>query len=58
MRQGRLNVATCVIVNGRLGSGFCSPALTCARAVAASVSSRAAFTNVFICTFRTMLNNK
>ena len=34
MRQGRLNVATWVIVNGRLGSGFCSPALICACAVA------------------------
>ena len=34
MRQGRLNVATWVIVNGRSGSGFNSPALTCARAAA------------------------
>ena len=34
MRQGRLNVATWVIVNGRLGSGACSPALICACAVA------------------------
>ena len=32
MRQGRLKVATWVMVNGRLASGFCSPALTCARA--------------------------
>ena len=59
MRQGRLNVATWVIVNGRLGSGFCSPALTCARAVVdTSVRSRAAFTNVFMCSFRAMLNNR
>ena len=32
MRQGRLNVATLVMVNGRLASGFCSPALTWAEA--------------------------
>ena len=45
MRQGRLNVATCVIVNGRLGSGFSSPALICACAVADTrVSSSAALT--------------
>ena len=55
MRQGKLNVATCVIVNGWFGSGFCSPALTCARAVVASVRSRAAFTNVFMCAFHAML---
>ena len=43
MRQGRFNVVTCVIVNGRLGSGFLSPALICACAdVHASVESRAA----------------
>ena len=30
MRQGRLNVATLVIVNGSVGSAFCRPALTCA----------------------------
>ena len=45
MRQGRLNVATFVIVNGRLGSAFCRPALTCARASGAtSVRNRAALT--------------
>ena len=49
MRQGSLNVATWVIVNGRLGSGFCSPALICARAVAdTSVRSSAAFRSVFM----------
>ncbi len=49
MRQGSLNVATWVIVNGRLGSGFCSPALICARAVADTrVSSSAAFRSVFM----------
>ena len=39
MRHGRLNSATCVIVNGSEASGFCSPAFTCARADA-SVSAR------------------
>src|SRR5258708_10880806 len=49
MRQGSLNVATSVIVNGRLGSGFCSPALICASAVAdTSVTSSAAFRIVFM----------
>src|SRR5262245_4462486 len=50
MRQGSLNDATCVTVNGRLGSGFCSPALTWASAVADTrVRRSAAFANVFIC---------
>ena len=43
MRQGRLNVATWVIVNGRLASGGCAPALICAFAPAgsnASISAR------------------
>ena len=48
MRQGSLNSATCVIVNGRLGSGFCVPALIWARAVEAIVSSSAAFKSVFM----------
>src|SRR5262245_54485495 len=49
MRQGSLNDATWVMVNGKLGSGFCSPALTWARAVADTrVRSSAAFANVFI----------
>src|SRR5450755_3449207 len=49
MRQGSLNVATWVIVNGRLGSGFSSPALICARALAdTSVSSSAAFRSLFM----------
>ena len=30
--QGRFKVVTWVMVNGRLASGFCSPALTCADA--------------------------
>src|SRR6266571_8196223 len=48
MRQGSLNVATWVIVNGRLDSGFSSPALIWARAVAdTSVTSSAAFRSVF-----------
>ena len=42
MRHGRLNVATCVIVNGRLASGFCSPALTCACAAADTTDTSSA----------------
>jgi hypothetical protein len=43
MRQGRLNVATWVIVNGRSGCGFNSPALIWACAADdANVSSSAA----------------
>src|SRR4029079_8654635 len=53
MRQGSLKSATCVIVNGRSGSGFSSPALICARAVAdVSVSSTAALRSVFMSLLR------
>src|SRR5205823_13968370 len=49
IRQGSLNVATWVIVNGRLGSGFSSPALICASAVSGtSVSSKAACRSDFM----------
>src|SRR5438034_6276549 len=49
IRQGSLNVATWVIVNGRLASGFSSPALICACAVAdMRLSSSAAFRSVFM----------
>ena len=49
MRQGSANVATWVIVNGRLGSGFRSPALICAQAVPVTkVSSKTAFRKIFI----------
>ena len=49
IRQGRLNVVTCVIVNGRLASGVCVPALTCASAaVETKVNNNMARTNSFI----------
>src|ERR1039457_3835594 len=49
MRQGRLNVATWVIVNGRVASGVCVPALNCAcAAVETKVRSSVARTNIFI----------
>ena len=53
MRQGRLKVATEVMVKGRLASGFWSPALTCAPAGIAdtavrAVSSSAVFTILVI----------
>src|SRR4029450_4576678 len=49
MRHPSLNSATLVIVNGRLGSGFKSPALIWACAGGGiSVSSRAAFRSVFM----------
>src|SRR4051812_37711232 len=49
MRQGRLNVATWVIVNGRLGSGFNAPALIWAYAEAdTSMSRRTALGSVFM----------
>src|SRR4051794_26533289 len=49
MRQGRLKVATCVIVNGRLASGACAPMLTWAFApVAAKATSAAAFANFIL----------
>jgi hypothetical protein len=52
MRQGSLNVATYVTVNGRLGSGFKSPALIWARTVLAPrVRSSAVFTTVFMNVF-------
>src|SRR3954454_10352185 len=49
IRQGRLKVATCVIVNGRSASGFSVPALTWALAVPApSVNSSTELSNDFI----------
>src|SRR5262245_61105023 len=49
IRHGRLNVATSVIVNGRLASAFCSPALICASAdVHASVKSNAVLVSVLV----------
>jgi hypothetical protein len=49
MRHGKLNVATCVIVNGRSGVGFCAPALTCAPAVVdMNVRNSAALARSFI----------
>ena len=49
MRQGSLNVATCVIVNGTSGSGFNWPALIWARAGADTrARSSAAFRSVFM----------
>src|SRR5579883_1173248 len=60
MRQGRLKVVTWVKVKGRLGSGFCSPALICAHAgTDRAVSSSAVFANFFIAfpfTWRGRLN--
>src|SRR5262245_57098835 len=50
IRQGRLNVVTCVIVNGWFGSSLCSPALTCAPAAdGTSVRSSAALISVLMC---------
>ena len=49
MRHPSLNSATLVIVNGRLGSGFNSPALVWACAGCdISMSSSAAFRSVFM----------
>ena len=46
MRQGNSKVATVVMLNGRLGSGFCSPALTWAQtAMEDRVRISAAFAN-------------
>src|SRR5205085_3805949 len=50
MRQGRLKVATCVIVKGVLASGCFVPALTCAHAGAGSSALTSAALNiVFMC---------
>ena len=52
MRQGRLNDATCVIVNGRLGSGAWVPALTCAcAATVTTVNNNVVCTNTFMGSF-------
>ena len=49
IRQGRSRVVTWVMVKGRVGSGFCSPALICAFAwVAARARNIPAITNCFI----------
>ena len=49
IRQGSSNVATVVMVNGTLASGFCSPILTWAQAATdASVKSNAAFANFIV----------
>ena len=49
IRQGRLRVVTWTMLKGRLGSGFCSPALICASAwVAARARNSPAITNCFI----------
>ena len=45
MRHGRLKVATWVIVNGRVASGVCVPALTCAPAPLAKVKDKTAIAN-------------
>src|SRR3954463_8895661 len=50
-RHGRLNVATCVMVNGTLGSGFRSPALICASARVETRASSSAVGN-FVIDFR------
>ena len=48
-RQGSSKLATVVMVKGRLGSGFCSPALTWAHAPAATrVKSNAAFADFIV----------
>ena len=47
MRQGSLNVATWVIVNGRLDSGFSSPALIGACTVAGTSVSSSVWRNLF-----------
>jgi hypothetical protein len=52
IRQGRLRVATWTMLKGRLGSGFCSPALICASAwVAARARNSPAISNCFISSF-------
>src|ERR1019366_5305072 len=49
IRQGRLNVATCVTVNGRFVSDVCVPALNCAcAAVETKVKNSVPRTNIFI----------
>jgi len=52
MRQGRSKLATFVMVKGRLGSDFCSPALVCAWAALVSKATRKIpFASFIICVF-------
>jgi hypothetical protein len=52
IRQGNSKVATVVILKGWVASGFCSPMLTWAQAVAAQVRSSAVLANFIL----TLLN--
>src|SRR6185437_5708198 len=52
MRQGRSKLATFVMLKGRLGSDFCSPALVCAcAAFVSSATRRTAMASFVIRTF-------